>query len=87
MGGGVRAVNVHLASVYSTKMIAARSPFRTHNKSAQEMSTVIDAETTVTPDTTNMPALIDADNEIVWFPWHVMIHRPFRPNLVMEIVD
>ena len=50
------------------------------------MSTGIVAETTVTPDTTNMPALIDADNEIVWFPWHFMIHRR-NPNLPMENVD
>jgi hypothetical protein len=58
-----------------------------HTPIAQEMSTVIDAETTVTPNTTNMPALIAADvNEIVWIPCHFMIRRP-NINLPMEIVD
>ena len=82
MCGGDQAINSHLASVNSTKARVGTE----HTPLAEEMSTVIDAETTVTPNTTNMPALIAADNEIVWFPWHFMIRRQ-NLNLPMEIVD
>ena len=55
----------------------------------QTMSTIIDAPqlTTVTPNTTNPPALIAVDaNWFLWIP--VMRHvRPFDPNAIMEIVD
>jgi hypothetical protein len=53
------------------------------------MSTIIDApqQTTVTPNTTNPPALIAVDaNWFLWIP--VLRHvRPFDPNAIMEIVD
>ncbi len=83
--GVVRAVNAYWVSVYSTKTIETRSCFRAHTNNAQKMSTIIDAETTVTPDIINMPALIDADNEIVWFPYF-MIRIP-NQNLALHMVD